>query len=184
MGMYDNLYVKRSIIDNLLPNNDDIVPFLLRSDDNQYYYFQTKSLERALWSYYLDEDGISVSKHEYNEDTETYHNTDKVLRSDISTVVEYYDYMGDAEGYNIFVTFCTVINNGQIVETYVESIKKTSVEEDNRIRDEHHARWLKIKSTPYWGLFELMCDVEEYFRSATLWWNKLKNWFRDKAQEL
>lgn len=184
MSMFDNLYVKRSIIDSILPDNDDIVPFLFRSDDKKYYYFQTKSLENFLWTYYIDEDGIHVSKHEYNEKTEEYYNTDKVLCSDISTVVEYYDYLGDAEGFNIFVTFCTVIKEGQIIESYVKSIKKTSVEDDNRIKEEHDALWSKIRSTPYWGLFELMCDFEEWFKSCTLWWTKLKKWLTNKAQDL
>jgi hypothetical protein len=63
MGMFDSVYVAKSLIDNLIKDTD----VLLESFEG-YYDFQTKDLDNFLTAFYIENDGSFVwEKREYKE---------------------------------------------------------------------------------------------------------------------
>ena len=166
MGMFDGLYIARSLIEKAVEGTD--VDLKSIQSKEEYLDFQTKDLDNTLTSFYIEEDGSFCYEHQEYEwikpdSNETndwpyslpYQNPvgEPVKVSDKRTAyIDFYDlYYTSTE--RIWVDFTAHIKDGMLAEPIkVKNIQKTNLEEEAIQTKKHRAEWNQIQSTWQWKL--------------------------------
>ena len=125
MGMFDTILAHKSIIDPFLKK--EWIKFF-HTDEGDYYYFQTKDLEKLLWTYYIEADKkIYVEKYRFNEEEEKIKRT--VKQEDLITAdVNFYEsFATDTE--EIWLEFKATIVRGVLEDIVIDKCNVESLEE-------------------------------------------------------
>lgn len=179
MGMFDNFYVSKNKIVPLIQDQSDILDYLNEDTSNNYFYFQTKSLDNSLINYYLEEDGKLFSEKyhpDYDSDDDWHFPVDfslsalekrvedkrrerKKVFDKYTGEIEFYDYF-DTEEHQVALEFKFIVIDGQLSEGRVIKLERVSLE-DIRKRDKiFEEERNRVEATFEMKLFRLLQKIE------------------------
>ena len=163
MGMFDSLYVAKSLIDELIKDTDIVLETL-----NGYYDFQTKDLDNFLTSFYIESDGSFLwEKRTYKErekkDNEPTWTSPLELDGDPQKIedtrtayIDFYD-VYTTEEERVFVTFTAHIKCGKLLEPIsIKSVERTNLKEEKEKFKPYHEKWDRIRASSEWKIAELI----------------------------
>jgi hypothetical protein len=174
MGMFDTVFVKRSLINHLI---EDEFKFHLTEnsfEDNlegnsleEYYSFQTKSLENFLFEYYIEDDGnFYVQKNLYSNQwlgaKEVPKNLQKV-KEDITADVYFYDCFNTSTEY-IYLKFKAVIFKGVVNSIELQSVERESLKQLKEDNEKVQLYWKSVERQWQVKIARLMQSVSEIFQ--------------------
>ena len=157
--MFDTVLVAKELIDKI-----EKAPDVVFQSSEGYYDFQTKDLDNALSSFYIEADGTF---YYYHQDFEWKQPDPKAKwplpymspigepekRVDARvTYLEFYDFI-ESPTERIFVTFLAHIKNGKLAEPIVvKSISRDNLEEEAIRTKKYREDWEKVQATWQWKL--------------------------------
>ena len=179
MGMFDTIVIKKSLLENVIP--EEFKPFLEGCSDG-YLDFQTKDLDNFLNYYYLEEDlQLYCKKYIYGE--ERMSEKEKI---NVTQYISYYD-LFETKTERIFLTIKCHLVDGILHESVIESIERTNLEEEaiewkknKEMRARQEAQW-EMK------LFRFLQNFEWRWHRLTYKlnnkYNKFKTYLRETAEK-
>ena len=194
MGMFDTVYVAKSLIDELIKDSNILLePF------KGYYDFQTKDLDNFLTAFYIEADGSFVwEKREYKEretqedDFIRYAPLELVgepqkIEDTRATYIDFYDVYSTEEE-RVFITFTAHVKNGKLAEAIsIKSIDRTNLKEEQEKFKPQREKWDKVKSSWEWMvagfISELKWKISRFFHPLTKSINDLEQNLRSKARK-
>lgn len=200
MGMFDSVYVQKSILDPLIQDQEDIKKHLeicyLNDDENQpFYYFQTKDLENLLYSYYLKDGQLLLQKEtflhkewrvqfkdqlEKIEEQKLPQVEPELYKESITSCISFYDYF-NTETDAISLEFKCVIVDGNLDSIFLEKLERESLEAINlrhkKLREEHE----KLEATWEMKLYNFLQKIEWTLQKYTRGYYKFKEKLRKQA---
>lgn len=182
MGMFDNFYVSKNKIIPLIQDQSDILDYLHEDINNNYFYFQTKSLENALFSYYLEEDGklfleshhpdddwyfpVNLSLSAIEKNIEKKKCESKKVFDNHTGEIEFYDYF-DTKEHRVALEFKFIIIHGELSESHLLKLERVSLEDikkRDKIFEEERTR---VEATFEMKLFRFLQKLEWKFNRLT-----------------
>ena len=121
MGMFDTIIIKKSLLENVIP--EEYLSYI--DDTDGYFDFQTKDLDNFLHNYYIEED-LQLYCKRYNYAEEKLSSKEKV---NVTQYISYYD-LFTTKTERIFLTIKSHIIDGILQESVIESIEKTNLEQE------------------------------------------------------
>ena len=175
MGMFDTIYVHKTLLHEILKDND----ILLEPSEDGYCDFQSKDLDNTLTSFYLKENGSFCYKHqEYvwkDTDPKDEKNSwrsgymepvgDPIMIGDNrNAYLEFYDFYYTEED-RVYVTFVAHVTGGRLAEPIkLKSVEKTNLEKEAIETKKYRDEWDKIKLTWQWKLATFIFDFRNKVR--------------------
>ena len=189
MGMFDDLLIHKSLIDEAIKDTD-----LSFEDKDGYYYFQTKDLDNLLNCYYLQEDGNLVLKEQEYEFIEDNNNEPKsifnlgyknvpigepeYIKKDISNYVSFHEYY-ETDKESLFVEFNMHIKNGKLDGGInIVSIERKDLKEIQEKQKKHSEMVDKLTSTWEWKVANVLNNYLYLFNKTS---EKILDYFRNQA---
>jgi hypothetical protein len=199
MGMFDNFLVHKSIIDPLLKDQGNLCEFLEKHSERfsefegerAYYYFQTKDLENALFSYYVKEDKfLYLEKGGYlhaawklpfeKEEQKQEKQPVQILRENLTTSVYFYDYF-ETDKDSVELEFKAIFIDGKLDSIFVEKLEKESLEIVEARNKKNQENWAKIEATWEMKVFRFLQNIEFKLYRFSRFYGKLKEKLRKQA---
>lgn len=202
MGLFDNFYVNKSEITKLISDQKDILDYLNQESDENYFYFQTKSLENALFSYYLEEDGklfldkyhpddgyqfpVDFNLSDLEKRAEYINSKRKKVFDNYTGEIEFYDYF-DTEEHQVALEFKFIVIDGTLSESRVIKLERVPLEDikkrDKLFEEERN----RVEATFEMKLFRFLQNVEwkiNRWKHPFSWrYFKFKEYLRKRAGE-
>jgi hypothetical protein len=197
MGMFDSIYVSKSLIDDLIKDKDVILDTF-----EGYYDFQTKDLDNSLTAFYIEEDGSFCWKklnQEYIPPSEADEKKNRFNFGDWreisppekivdtrSVYISFYDFFNTPEE-RCFITFAAHVKNGKLVEPIIiESIERTNLEEEAIKTKKWQAKWDNVRSSVEWRMADKMqnakCKIRKIIYPISNFFDKWENNLRKAAK--
>ena len=179
MGMFDGFLVSKSLLDPLLEESWKSA----MHSSTEYYEFQTKSLEKALFYYYVESDKqLRLTRWNYTVDDLQYFEKEKI---NLTTEVLFYDYFA-TKTEQIAITFKAVFIKGELSSITLHNIERESLI-DVRARNKKFEQERTVRETLWeMKLFRFLQSVEwkvhrYIWRRPKEIYNKLKDYLRNTA---
>ena len=191
--MFDYFYVKQSLINSLV-DDDEIKSALQESVEDDYYYFQTKDLEKFLWHYYIEEDLKMYEKKyslEADEDAKFGMRSvehPKTFSENVTEYIEFYDFLGEVGENSVFITFKAHVLKGEVKSIELLNIEKTPLAQIRDDGKKSKARWEKIRADWNWKVMEFVRELawkleKLIIRPLNIYQEKLRKSVMDKYPE-
>lgn len=186
MGLFDTVVVRRELLDPLLQDEPEILADMQSRSTNDYYDFQTKDLDNALFTFYLENDKkFRVQRYLWKEEE---YDCTEISFYDITTYVSFYDYLGTVGDNDVFITFKAHIVRGECQSLEIESIEKTPIKSIQTRHQElkHQEAFLnglfcyRVSRRLRWVLYDLEHWLRKHFFTPG---HNLAKKLQDKAED-
>ena len=179
MGMFDTIFIKKSLLENVIP--EEYNPFLEGCSDG-YLDFQTKDLDNFMNYYYIEEDlQLYCKRYMYGE--ECLSEKEKI---NVTQYISCYD-LFETKTERVFLTIKSHVVNGVLYGSEIESIERTNLEEEaieskkiQEKRDKQEAQWemklFRFLQTCEWKWHRLTYNLTNRY-------DKFKTHLRDTAEK-
>lgn len=182
MGMFDTIVIKKSLLENVIP--EEFKPFLEGCSDG-YLDFQTKDLDNFLHHYYIEDDLQLYIKENYYDNEGMIRSDDK-KKVNATQYISYYD-LFETKTERIFLTIKSHLVDGILQESVIESIERTNLEQEalewkknKEMRDRQEAQWemklFRFLQTCEWKWHRLTYKLDSRY-------NKFKTYLRETAEK-
>lgn len=153
--MFDNFCVHKQVLDDIL--RDEWKAHI--TQDDQYYLFQTKDLENALFSYYIESD------YELLTETFEWDNSDHKVKKQsrrnepLTQCVSFYDVF-ETNTHQVMLTLYAKIIDGNMHEVSIKSVEQTCLKEIQARNERNARKWDHQESTWEMRVFRCMQSIE------------------------
>jgi hypothetical protein len=179
MGMFDTIFIKKSLLENVIP--EEFEPFL-GGCSNGYLDFQTKDLDNFLNYYYIEED-LQLYCKRYKYDEECLSEKEKI---NVTQYISYYDFF-ETKTERIFLTIKSHVVDGVLYGSEIESIERTNLEEEAIELKKSRERHAKREALWEMKLFRFLQTCEWKWSRLTYRlsnkYHKFKNYLREAAEK-
>lgn len=197
MGMFDTVYVDQSLIEEAVKGTD----LSLKASEG-YCSFQTKDLDDALASFYIQKDGSFCQQHQEYKWIKPDDGATKGLLSlgyqepvgepeyiadNRNAYFDFYDfYYTDKE--RVWVTFTAHVSKGKLIDSiFLKDFEKTDLEEEAIKNKKQRDEWNKVCATWQWRLatflFDIRVRVKRLLYPITSKLDALDNYLRKEAKK-
>lgn len=197
MGMYDNVFICKSLIEKAIEGTDIVIePF------DGYCDFQTKDLDNLMTSFYIEADGsFTWKKQEYEYREREPEKEDKgwlwkfsthpvgdpqIISDNRTAYIEMYD-LYDTDVERLFVTFLAHVRDGKLVEPItLKSVERTNLEDERMRNVKIREQWNKTEDTWQWQLATFISEtrwkIQRFFYPFIKQLDTIEKNLRDQAK--